>query len=100
VGLTDRDEFTKTSEGSTVIEITTRSAEAAEAQIATFIERMDTKRRDTEGERLEEELYVQSVRRFNERARAGSAVSVRPAGFASYPNGSRHAPTRGGGGTS
>ena len=48
----------------------TRSAEAAEQQIATFIARMDTKRRDTEGERLEEELYAESVRRFNEKARA------------------------------
>jgi hypothetical protein len=40
-----------------------RSAEAAEAEIGRFIVRMDTKRRDTEGERLEEELYAESARR-------------------------------------
>jgi hypothetical protein len=46
--------------------VSTRSAEAGEAQIDAFISRMDTKRRDTEGERAEEELYAESVRRYNE----------------------------------
>ena len=35
-----------------------------------FIERRDEKRRQTEGERLEEEMWKQTARRFNERARA------------------------------
>ena len=35
-----------------------------------FIERRDDQRRQTEGERLDEELYADSVRRFQERARA------------------------------
>jgi type VI protein secretion system component VasK len=51
------------------VDVSTRSAEAAESQIDAFISRMDTKRRDTEGERLEEELYAESVRRFHERQR-------------------------------
>jgi hypothetical protein len=52
------------------IEVSTRSAEAAEAQINAFIERRDGKRRQSEGERLEAELYAESVRRFQERAQA------------------------------
>jgi hypothetical protein len=53
-----------------VIELSTRSAEAAEAEIGRFIVRMDTKRRDTEGERLEEELWRESVRRVRARSEA------------------------------
>lgn len=51
-----------------------RSAEAAEAQIDAFISRMDTKRRDTEGERLEEELWVDSARRHAAKLREAARV--------------------------
>ena len=47
-----------------------RSLEAAEAQLERFITQRHEKRKQTEGERLEEELYAESVRRFQERARA------------------------------
>ena len=47
----------------------TRSDEAAEAQIERFITQRDERRRQTEGERLEEELYEPSVRRYWERHR-------------------------------
>ena len=34
-----------------------------------FIERRDDKRRQTEGERLEDDLWMESVARYNERER-------------------------------
>jgi len=51
------------------LDVSTRNGEAAEAQIDAFISRMDTKRRDSEGERLEHELWQESVERFHEQAR-------------------------------
>jgi hypothetical protein len=41
-----------------------------EAELDRMIERRDEKRRRTEGERREEDLWVETARRFNERARA------------------------------
>jgi hypothetical protein len=57
-------------EGRGVDTIRERSPEAAEAQLERFITQRDEKRKQTQGERLEEELYAESVRRFHERARA------------------------------
>jgi flagellar biosynthesis/type III secretory pathway protein FliH len=51
------------------VDVSTRNAEAAEAQIDAFIRRMDTKRKDNEGERLERELWQESVERFHQQAR-------------------------------
>jgi hypothetical protein len=47
-----------------------RSPEAAEAQLERFITQRHEKRASEEGERLDEELYMDSVRRFHERAEA------------------------------
>jgi hypothetical protein len=44
---------------------TTRTDEAAEGQIETFISRRHEKRSESEGERQAEELYAASVRAFN-----------------------------------
>jgi hypothetical protein len=44
---------------------TTRTDEAAETQLETFITRRHEKRVKSEGERREEELYAESVRAFN-----------------------------------
>jgi hypothetical protein len=55
----------------TVIELSTRSDEAAEAELTRFIERRDEKRRQTEGERLEESLWMKTVEAHNKRAREG-----------------------------
>ena len=52
------------------LDVSTRSDEAAAAQLERFITQRHEKRKQTEGERLEEELYAESVRRFQERARA------------------------------
>jgi hypothetical protein len=52
-----------------VIELSTRSDEAAQAQIERFIERRDEKRRQSEGERLEQELWMKTVKAYNERER-------------------------------
>jgi hypothetical protein len=54
-----------------VIELSTRSAEAAERDVDRFIERRDEKRRQTEGERLEESLWMKTVEAYNKRAREG-----------------------------
>jgi hypothetical protein len=40
-----------------------------EKELDALIRRRDEKRRLTEGERLEEEMYAESVRRFHERQR-------------------------------
>jgi hypothetical protein len=47
------------------VERTTRTGEAAEAQVETFISRRHEKRSESEGERQAEELYAASVRAFN-----------------------------------
>jgi hypothetical protein len=52
-----------------VIELSTRSAEAAEAQLERFIESRDEKRRQTEGDRQAEELWMETVRRYHEKER-------------------------------
>jgi hypothetical protein len=52
-----------------VIELSTRSDEAAQADIDRFIERRDEKRRQSEGERLEQELWMKTVKAYNERER-------------------------------
>ncbi len=43
--------------------------EMVEGELDTLIRRRDAERRKTEGERREEEMYAESVRRFNERQR-------------------------------
>jgi hypothetical protein len=43
--------------------------EAAEVQIERFITQRHEKRRQTEGERLEEQMWRESVARYNERER-------------------------------
>jgi hypothetical protein len=47
-----------------------RSAEAAEAQLERFITQRHERRVADEGERLDEEIYMESVRRFHERSEA------------------------------
>jgi hypothetical protein len=47
----------------------TRSAEAAEAQLERFIAQRHEKRVQSEGERLEEEMWMEAVARYNERER-------------------------------
>jgi hypothetical protein len=56
------------------LDVSSRSTEAAEAQIDAFISRMDTRRRDTEGERLTEELWVDSARRHAAKLREAARV--------------------------
>jgi hypothetical protein len=46
-----------------------RSPEAAEAQLERFITQRHEKRIKSEGERAAEEMYAESVRRFQERQR-------------------------------
>jgi hypothetical protein len=43
----------------------TARAEQVEAELDAMIGRRDTERRNTEGERLEEALWAESVRRYN-----------------------------------
>jgi hypothetical protein len=57
--------------GRTVIEQSTRSDAAAHKEIERFIERRDEKCRQTEGERLEESLWMKTVEAYNKRAREG-----------------------------
>jgi hypothetical protein len=52
-----------------VIELSTRTSEAAEAGLTRFIERRDGQRRQTKGERLEEYLWMETVREYHERER-------------------------------
>jgi hypothetical protein len=49
---------------------TVARGEFVEGELDTFIERRDTQRRETEGERLERELWAESVTRYNARRRA------------------------------
>ena len=51
------------------MELSTRSAEAAEAELTRFIEHRDDKRRQREGERREQEMWMESAARYNERER-------------------------------
>jgi hypothetical protein len=51
---------------------TVAHGEMAEAQLDHLIRRRDDKRRLSEGERLEEELYAPSVRAYNEQRRLQS----------------------------
>jgi hypothetical protein len=44
--------------------------EIVEAELTRMIERRDEKRRAEEGDRLDEELYMDSVRRFHARSEA------------------------------
>ncbi len=48
---------------------TVARGEYVEAELDNMIRRRDERRRKTEGERLEEELYAESVRRYWERRR-------------------------------
>jgi hypothetical protein len=48
-----------------------RSAEAAEAQLERFITQRHEKRVAHEGERLEEDLWMETVKAYNERERQG-----------------------------
>jgi hypothetical protein len=57
--------------GRAVIELKARSAEAAEAELTRFVERRHDQRAKTEGERREEELWVQTVKRYHEREQRG-----------------------------
>jgi hypothetical protein len=43
--------------------------EMVESELDAMIRRRDTERRKSEGERREEEMYAESVRRYNERQR-------------------------------
>jgi hypothetical protein len=56
-------------EGRGVDTIRERSAEAAEAQLERFITQRHEKRVQTEGERREQEMWMESVARYNERER-------------------------------
>jgi hypothetical protein len=56
--------------GRAIIELTTRSAEAAEAQIERSISGRHDKRVASEGERQAEEMWMESVARFRERSDA------------------------------
>jgi hypothetical protein len=56
-------------EGRGVDTIRERSPEAAEAQLERFISQRHEKRRQTEGERLEQELWMNTAKAYNDRER-------------------------------